>query len=264
MESYGIYKKIYELRESGYTYKEIQEELAKNGNKISVSKIQTMAKAIYEELEKEEPTFVSDEVIYNLRKQGLTYSEMSEELLRQGKRITTSTLCCRCKKIFKEKNEKVPKGSSLKISDEEIFNLREKRQTYEKISEYFKQKGINTSIGFIQRRCKAIYAEKGLKEPKSEHMNSKLDSNFDKEIVRLRENEGLSYKKIAEHFTDRDITRQAICNRYQRIENYNSKVTAKMIFNLVASKKATIEQIKIIAEYYGVDLEKTMNSIEDR
>lgn len=264
MEPYSVYKKVFELREKGYTYKKIQEELAKNGKSLSVSKIQSMSKNIYEDLGKEEPTIISDEIIYDLRNQGLTYQEMEKELKKQGKKITASTLCYRCRKIYEQKNEKIPKASSIKISDEEIFKLREKRLTYEKISKHFEQNGRPISICVIQKRCKKIYDEKGLLEPKAEHMNSKLESNFDKEIVRLREEEGLSYKKISEHFADRDITRQGICNRYKRIENYNNKITSKMILDLITTKKATLDQIKVIADYYGVDLEKTLDSLEER
>lgn len=264
MEPYSIYKTVFNLRENGLTYKQIQDELQKIGKNISVSHIQVMSKSMYEELGKEEASYVSDEIIYNLRQKGLTYMEMEAELKKQGKRVSTSSLATRCKKIYKEKKEKMPKASSIKISDEEIFKLREKRLAYDGIVKHFEEKGISVSITFIQRKCKQIYQEKGLKEPKPEYINSKLESDFDKEIVRLREEEGLSYKEIAKAFPDKKISRQGICNRYKRIENYNNKQMSKMILNLMTTKKASLEQIKIIADYYGVDLEKTFDSIEER
>ena len=44
----------------------------------------------------------------------------------------------------------------------------------------------------------------------------------------------------------------------------DNKKLAKMILNLVVTRKATIEQIKQIADIYGVDLDKVMNSLEER
>ena len=38
----------------------------------------------------------------------------------------------------------------------------------------------------------------------------------------------------------------------------------KAIFNLVKTKKATVEQIRIIADYYGVDLEESEFNIGEQ
>ena len=38
----------------------------------------------------------------------------------------------------------------------------------------------------------------------------------------------------------------------------------KMILNLIVTKKATIDQVKQIAAIYGVDLNKVMNSLDER
>ena len=43
----------------------------------------------------------------------------------------------------------------------------------------------------------------------------------------------------------------------------NEQQLAKAILNLTITRKATIEQIQQIADYYGVDLKKTMNSLEE-
>lgn len=44
----------------------------------------------------------------------------------------------------------------------------------------------------------------------------------------------------------------------------NDQQLAKMILNLITTKKATLEQVQEIAQIYGVDLEKVMDSLEER
>ena len=39
---------------------------------------------------------------------------------------------------------------------------------------------------------------------------------------------------------------------------------AKMILNLMVTRKATLEQVEKIAEIYGVNLDKVMDSLEER
>lgn len=48
------------------------------------------------------------------------------------------------------------------------------------------------------------------------------------------------------------------------MDKYNDKELAKMILNLITTKKATLEQVQEIAQIYGVDLEKVMDSLEER
>lgn len=45
--------------------------------------------------------------------------------------------------------------------------------------------------------------------------------------------------------------------------NIDNQQLAKMILNLVVTRKATIDQVKQIAAIYGVDLDKVMNSLDD-
>lgn len=49
---------------------------------------------------------------------------------------------------------------------------------------------------------------------------------------------------------------------FEEVENRQE--LAKMILNLIVTKHATIQQVQKMAEYYGVDLEKTMDSLEER
>ena len=59
---------------------------------------------------------------------------------------------------------------------------------------------------------------------------------------------------------DEETSRRKI-NLVQKLGN---EKMGKMIINLIKTKNATQEQVKTIAEFYGVDLEKVVNSKEER
>lgn len=48
------------------------------------------------------------------------------------------------------------------------------------------------------------------------------------------------------------------------VKRYDNQRLAKMILNLVVTRNATMEQIQKMADYYEVDLEETMNSLDER
>ena len=52
---------------------------------------------------------------------------------------------------MKKKNE---------LSNEIIFELREKGMSYERIADYYKEKGIKVTVGTIERRCKKAYEKR--------------------------------------------------------------------------------------------------------
>lgn len=60
------------------------------------------------------------------------------------------------------------------------------------------------------------------------------------------------------------ISRQRVEQRHKRFQKYSEQQLAKEILNLMTTKKATLKQIQIILDYYGVDLEKTMNCLSER
>lgn len=122
------------------------------------------------------------------------------------------------------------KKEELKII---IYDLREQGLSYLEISKELKKQGIKTSTTTVIAICKEIYTLKGKNAPKS-------GKGKKKDTVLTKQTEKQGYKKI------------------------NEQQLAKAILNLMITRKATLEQVKIIADYYGVDLEKTMNSLEER
>ena len=205
-----------------------------------------------------------DETIYNLREQGLSYQKIVDELEKQGTKISYSTVWHKCKDIYYSKGEIEPNQKISQKLDEMIYGLREQGLSYQKIVEKLEEKEIKTTIYTVDYKCKKIYSSKGKIEPKVDQL-SEESKNLNETIYNLKE-KGLSYGNISDKLKENgiSISRQRIEQRHKKILKFKEQQLAEAIINLISTKKATLEQVKIIAEYYGVDLEETMNSLEER
>lgn len=251
---------IFNLREEGLSFDEIKEELSKQNINYSISQIRNKSQKAYDFFEKDAPKYsqvkVSDEEIIKLRQNGYTYKKILEELEKQGKKINYSTLASRCEKLCKDKYE---------IDDKEMLRLRlEEGLSYQEIADKLSTKEKKMTLTIVRYRCIKLCEERHIDLGKSKRgKKGRNISSIDEEIIRLREEEGKTFKEIGTMLSDKKIrSKQEISRRYERISKINSQRLAKMILNLMKTKKATLEQVQVIAEYYGVDLEKTMNSLE--
>lgn len=258
-------EKIYELRKNGMSYNQISLELG-----ICIEIISSVTNNIFKERNEEEPQDDSfkkilskDEIIYNLRKQKKSYIEIAKET-----GISDTTVKKMCKKIFEMKNEEEPKTEikrkkeSCKEENERIYNLKKARRTYSEIAE---ETGVSEYK--VNRVCKEIFEEKGEKIPKG--LGKKKQTEESREIDQVIYNlvqEGKKQVEVQKIFYKNgiELTKQSISQRYKREFNLNQKKLANMILNLMITKKATLEQVQVIADYYGVDLEETMDSLDER
>lgn len=63
----------------------------------------------------------------------------------------------------------------------------------------------------------------------------------------------------------KNISTEGIKNaKFVLSDENNEQQLAQAILNLITTRKATLEQVQVIADYYGVDLDKIMNSLEER
>lgn len=86
-------------------------------------------------------------------------------------------------------------------------------------------------------------------------------SNWSKEELKTI-NEAIDRVKRSEKIIgDKKVEKE---NKSNLIEQCDEKELAKMILNLIVTRKATLEQVEKIAEIYGVDLGKVMNSLDER
>ena len=88
------------------------------------------------------------------------------------------------------------------------------------------------------------------KQPKTKWNNEDIQT-INEAIERVKRSEKIVGEKKEENRTN--LARQC-----------DDKQLAKMILNLIVTRKATIEQVEKIAEIYGVDLGKVMDSLDER
>ncbi len=138
---------------------------------------------------------ITNEEIEELRKKGLTYRAIANHFKEQGIKVSFQAIEQRCRAIYRMKHEE----ETSQITDEEIYEEREKGTSYKAIAEYFEKKGKKISPSTIKKRCKEIYMAKREKEPKTKYIPRKISEELDDEIFELREKR-LSYKQISEYF----------------------------------------------------------------
>ena len=110
---------------------------------------------------------LSNEIIFELREKGMSYERIADYYNEKGIKVTVGTIERRCKKAYEKRKKKIPNAKiKIEVLDEEIYQLREKGMSYERIVEYYRRKGIKITHQSIGYRCKKIYKEKGKEEPK--------------------------------------------------------------------------------------------------
>ena len=141
-----------------------------------------------------------------------------------------------------------------------IYDLRKQKKTYKIISE---ETGI--SICTIRKICEEVFGEKGEKIPKApwKSIQTEESKKLDEMIYNLVQ-QGKSCREVKEELENKGISMsiERVRQRKERKKLQNQEELAKGILNLMITRKATLEQIQKIADYYGVNLEKTMNSLE--
>ena len=182
-----------------------------------------------------------DECIYKLRSKGYDYEQISEELKRQYIDLGKATVYTRCRQIFAEKGEEVPRskirkrktdkstennkkckeskrkpikkatnkkskkprGKQILINEDELYRLRKSGLSLYQISEYYKSFGIDISAETIRVMCERIFKQKGEKEPKYDKLGYRYDEAI--YIIGMLRQQGLAYAAIKEELTKVDI-----------------------------------------------------------
>lgn len=149
--------------------------------------------------------------------------------------------------------------------EEQIYQLRNQGLSYAEIGEKVGVSPVKAKEFYdkiLTKKVKEEYIEKKIKKDRRSDASREIDA----QICKLREEDRLKYKEIAKELEKKGIvmTRQRVEQRHKRFSRIDKKQLAKIILSLKQTKNATMEQIKQIADYYGVDLEKTMDSLEER
>lgn len=225
--------------------------------------------------------------IYQLRLKGLSPQEIADKLNEEYIQLKPSSISTRCKNIFKEKGEeppaittpkkttkknkkkkeKKPKIKKVKstlyncnnkqrlIDKNELYELRSSGLSLEKITNHFKEKGIDISSETIRKMCKKIYEEKGEKEPRYESLGNRYDEIASK-ALKMREM-GLSYKDIKEEFAKQGV--EVCSGKIKKICNESGKD-----IKFIGKTKRQVDDEKIYnLRKQGMSLRETTKSFQE-
>ena len=247
-----FYNKVYELKNKGYTYKQMTEYFNSLGIRCSREKVRLISKMIFDEKGEKEPRGqmykikkeqklddLNDRLpdLYGMKKSGMTFGEITEYCKKEGINVSKEYITQRCNELFKEKGEKTAKWKSYYqriIPDNEIYALRKKGMSYEEIAKYFNKKGISISYQTVRKRCKIIFFER-------------------KEKMPITKRKGRSRKE------------DQILKNYPSIKKIgDKKVLIDEMLKLGQKRKATEAQLKKFAEevskIYGEDINLNVKS----
>ena len=199
--------------------------------------------------------------------------------------LSKSAISCRIKKM-KERGINIPEtipekiGRPKKTENDEIDNiilneLSNGKMQIEiaeelgisiynikyKISQ-MRKRGVNipkTSTKNRQKVENRIENSKSLNRKKDLHKSMKISETDNIILEELKK--GTTQSEIARNM---GVSKQAINYRKKKLDMIENQKLAKIIVNLIYTKKATIEQVKIIGDYYGINIEETLNSLDEQ
>ena len=208
-----INEEIFELKEQGYSYKNISKKLQEKGIDINEDKIGRLCQKIYKAKGKSVPkagvlNLIDRDELYKLSEEGLSDDKICEKLNERGIDITYSSLHNIMRKIYKEKGEKRIGGRRqiIGVTDEELYNLRKQGKTIKEISEFYKSKGIDIGEASIYKKVKVIFEQKNeemLKVREREPKKIYPSEACKEKIYTLRQNRA-SIKEIKEKLLQED------------------------------------------------------------
>ena len=216
-----------------------------------------------------------NEKMFELRKQGMSYRKIREELLKQyGASMDLRKISLICKQMFKERGIEEPiyhtgrkerwnQGEQAQKMNDEIYKLKEQGFNNTEITKKLNEKGIEIKMDKVARLCRNIYAEKGRNIPRIAET-----SPVDREYLYSLAERGISNNKILKMLKEQgiEITESKIRSIMQNI--YEEKgikrtggrqkrnVTAEEVYNLKMQGKSCKEISKYF-EAKGIEIGET-------
>ena len=212
---------------------------------------------------------ISNKELLRLKEEGLTYQQITDYFNSQGIKVSLATIRRRIMEIceIKQIEMKKRKKGQRAILNDELLRLKEEGLTYQEITNYFNSQGIKVSLATIRRRIMEICETKQIEIPKSEKDSRIPKKEIPEEILEELEQSGCSYREMEKHLKEKgiDATYETIRKRIVQKEAERKDIQSKKLhkelieclIKLRESKKATDEQLEIIARQYGVSLNGT-------
>ena len=244
--------KILELLDNGLTLTQIKDELGVSIETISqrIKKMRSQGVEIPEKIKTENTE--NDKKILELLEKGLTQTQIKEELGVSNKNILQRIKKMRSQGIVIPNKKK----TESEENDRKILELLKKGLTQSEIAEQ-----LNLSRDKVFRNINKMRG-RGIEIPKRE---KKENDERDNKILELLE-KGFSRKEIVEKM---GISKQSISKRIIQMEERGVEIPEKKkkkiestgadiargVIDLMDKKGASEEQVRTIAEIYGVDEE---------
>lgn len=287
---------IYNLRSKSLSYKEISELLKDRGIDVSAATIRNQCKRYFEKIH-EEDTYAGKrktkydyseikklygDEIFNLREKSYTYKQIRECIKEKGYDISEKKLADICKEVYADKGVAYKKLDYRKfnykripadIPKDMVLKLRLKGYSYEYISGYLFNKGIETSHNTLEKICKQMFEELGMKDSKKSSKRAKLTDLVNDEIGMLID-KGFSFNEIKEQIENKgiEISKDNFEKKYSKIckkkgieainnsddinlKDVDPEKVKKALLNLKRLKNASNEELKKILESYNLDID---------
>ena len=244
--------KILELLDNGLTLTQIKDELGVSIETISqrIKKMRSQGVEIPEKIKTENTE--NDKKILELLEKGLTQTQIKEELGVSNKNILQRIKKMRSQGIVIPNKKK----TESEENDRKILELLKKGLNQSEIAEQ-----LNLSRDKVFRNINKMRG-RGIEIPKRE---KKENDERDNKILELLE-KGFSRKEIVEKM---GISKQSISKRIIQMEERGVEIPKKKkkkiestgadiargVIDLMDKKGASEEQVRTIAEIYGVDEE---------
>ncbi len=221
---------------------------------------------------------------------GVKIAKKGEKETKEQEELRMGTVLNNTRRItYKYKGKKLEEIEDEK--DREIVKIyRELEETYKdrrKARKRILKKLQETECWADNKRRKPRTTIKGVKLAKEgeveteEQKELRMGMNLGNARRIVNKYEGKELEEIEDE-DDKDIVKivKTLDDKYEKNKGWKKKKTSerklnlvqtlgnekmgRMIINLIKTKNATEEQVKTIAEFYGVDLEKVVNNREER
>ena len=236
--------KLVSLKEQGMSYTEIANFFIEQGIRASYATVYQRLYRYYKsggQEERKSTNVISDEQLYQLKEKGFTYREISEYLKSQGIQISNAGVNYRLNKYCEKIGKQKPNLRRVNVTDEQLYELREKGLSNRKISEYLKSQGIQISDAGVNYRLNKYCEKTGKQKP-----NLRRANVTDEQLYELIE-KGLTYREISEYLKNEGV--KISCAAVSLRLNEYCKKTGKQKPNPGARRiKVTDEQLYELKE----------------
>jgi len=196
------------LKEEGMTDYEIAEEFTEQGRRISRPSVNLRLIKYYGTRGIRKPRGkttrrISDEELVRLKEGGMSDSEIAEELIKKGIKISRKIVNEKLRKYYETRNiQKSRAKRKTGISTEQLVDLKEQGMSDGQIAKHFSKQGIEIKSNTVAQRLYRYYKAQGKEKPKIKRKPRVLEEENKKEYDNPIKQMLMSGMTVYEFFSD--------------------------------------------------------------